>query len=153
MKRFLYTLCQWTWGLPQNLAGGLLWLWFRLRGCPCFRYQGAHGVVWTLRSGSMSLGSFLFLHPSWTPADKALLAHEYGHSIQSLFFGPLYLLTVGLPSILWAGLPVFQRRRRAGELDYYAVYPENQATRLGNRYARKTLSPGELKVRGKKRRK
>ena len=150
MKRFLYTLCQWTWGLPQNLAGGVLWLWFRLRGCPCFRYQGAHGVVWTLRSGSMSLGSFLFLHPSWTPADKALLAHEYGHTIQSLFFGPLYLLTVGLPSILWAGLPVFQRRRRAGKVSYYAVYPENQATSLGNRFAKKALSPGEIKTKARK---
>lgn len=141
MKRFLYALCQWTWGLPQNLAGGLLWLWFRLRGCPCFRYQGAHGVVWTLRSGSMSLGSFLFLHPSWTPANRALLAHEYGHTIQSLIFGPFYLLAVGLPSILWAGLPVFQKRRRAGKADYYAVYPEKQATSLGKRFAKKPLGP------------
>lgn len=141
MKGFLYALCQWTWGLPQNLAGGLLWLWFRLRGCPCFRYQGAHGVVWTLRSGSMSLGSFLFMHPSWTPANRALLAHEYGHTIQSLIFGPFYLLAVGLPSILWAGLPVFQKRRRAGKADYYAVYPEKQATRLGERFAKKPLGP------------
>lgn len=143
MKGFLYALCQWTWGLPQNLAGGLLWLWFRLRGCPCFRYQGAHGVVWTLRSGSMSLGSFLFMHPSWTPANRALLAHEYGHTIQSLIFGPFYLLAVGLPSILWAGLPVFQQRRRAGKADYYAVYPEKQATSLGARFAKKPLEPGK----------
>ena len=105
MKQFLYLLCQWTWGLPQNLVGLALYLYYRMKGCPNFRYQGAFGIIWTQRSGSMSMGSFLFMHPTWTPADKELLAHEYGHTIQSLFFGPLYLLTVGVPSILWAASP------------------------------------------------
>ncbi len=142
MKQFLYLLCQWTWGLPQNLVGGLLYLYYRLKGCPHFRYQGAFGVVWTQRSGSMSMGSFLFMHPTWTPEDKALLEHEYGHTIQSLFFGPAYLAAVGLPSVLWAGLPRFQKLRREKNRDYYAVYPEKQATRLGKRYAK---SPVKMK--------
>ena len=138
MKRFLYLVCQWTWGLPQNLVGGVLYLFYRVKGCPHFRYQGAFGVVWTQDSGSMSMGSFLFMHPTWTPADKELLAHEYGHTIQSLFFGPFYLLTVGVPSILWAGLPGFKKLRRKGR-GYYTVYPEKQATRLGKRYAKKAV--------------
>ena len=136
MKRLLYLLCQWTWGLPQNLAGGALYLYYRLRGCPHFRYQGAAGVIWPRRAGSMSLGRFLFLYPGWTPADRALLVHEYGHTFQSLLFGPLYLLTVGLPSFLWAGLPFFRKLRREKQISYYAVYPEKQATRLGERFAR-----------------
>ena len=144
MKQFLYLLCQWTWGLPQNLVGGALYLWYRLRGCPHFRYQGAFGVVWTQDSGSMSMGSFLFMHPTWDPKDRDLLAHEYGHTIQSLFFGPLYLLTVGIPSILWAGLPRFRKLRREKHLSYYAVYPEKQATSLGTRYAK---SPVKMKQR------
>ena len=139
MKQFLYLLCQWTWGLPQNLVGGVLYLYYRLKGCPHFRYQGASVVIWTQRSGSMSMGSFLFLHPTWTPDDKALLEHEYGHTIQSLFFGPLYLGAVGLPSILWAGLPRFKRLRRETSRSYYSVYPEKQATKLGKRYAKKTV--------------
>ena len=122
MKQFLYLLCQWTWGLPQNLVGLALYLYYRMKGCP----------------GSMSMGSFLFMHPTWTPADKELLAHEYGHTIQSLFFGPFYLLTVGVPSILWAGLPGFKKLRRKGR-GYYTVYPEKQATRLGKRYAKKAV--------------
>lgn len=148
MKGFLYALVQWTWGLPQNVLGAALYFWFRARGCPWFRYQGAHALVWTVKSGSMSMGSFLFLHPSWTPKDQALLAHEYGHSIQSLYFGPLYLLTVGLPSIIWAGTPALQRRRRERHVDYYSVYPENWATRLGARYAKET----PLHIKYKKRR-
>ena len=138
MKRFLYALCQWTWGLPQNLVGLALYLYYRYKGCPSFRYQGTFGVIWTQRSGSMSMGSFLFMHPSWTSEDRKLLAHEYGHTIQSLFFGPFYLLTVGLPSLLWAGLPRFQRLRREGRRGYYTVYPEKQASRLGERFAMDT---------------
>ena len=142
MKRFLYLLCQWTWGLPQNLIGAGFYLWYRLRGCPHFRYHGAFAVIWTKRSGSMSMGSFLFLHPDWNPEDRELLNHEFGHTIQSLLFGPLYLLTVGLPSVLWAGLPVFRRMRRQGRRNYYSVYPEHSASALGRRFAGKETDQG-----------
>lgn len=136
MKRFLYILCQWTWGLPQNLVGGAFYLWYRARGCPHFRYRGALAVIWPKRIGSMSMGRHLFLYRDWKPEDHALLAHEYGHTIQSLFLGPLYLLLVGLPSVLWAGLPVFVRLRRRTRRSYYSVYPEKQASSLGVRFAK-----------------
>jgi len=136
MKRLLYLLCQWTWGLPQTLIGAGIYLCYRLKGCPHFRYQGAWAVIWRQKAGSMSMGCFLFLHPTWTPRDQRLLAHEYGHTIQSLFLGPLYLLAVGLPSLIWAGSPALRRRRRARKIPSDAVYPEKQATALGLRFAR-----------------
>ena len=136
-RRFLFYLIQFTWGLPQNLVGLGFFLFYRLRGCPHFSYQGAVVTIWTNPTGSMSMGRYLFLEPSWTPKDHDLLAHEYGHTIQSLFFGPLYLLTVGLPSVLWAGLPCFRNMRRKGR-SYYSVYPEKGATRLGQRFAKQT---------------
>ena len=149
MKQFLYLLCQWTWGLPQNLVGGVLYLWYRLRGCPHFRYQGAFGVIWDRKAGSMSMGSFLFMHPTWAQERNDLLAHEYGHTIQSLFFGPFYLLSVGLPSILWAGLPHFKQQRRAGLRSYYSVYPEKQASLLGARVAKAAVRVKHGKVNRK----
>lgn len=136
MKRFLYVLWQWTWGLPQNLVGLCFFLYYRAKGCRSFSYQGASVTIWTKTAGSMSMGRYLFLEPSWTPKDHDLLAHEYGHTIQSLFFGPLYLLGVGLPSVLWAGLPRFQRMRREKKLSYYSVYPEKGATKFGKRFAK-----------------
>lgn len=136
MKKLLYILCQWTWGLPQNLVGLGFFLFYRCKGCRSFSYQGARVTIWTQRSGSMSMGRYLFMEPSWTSKDHGLLAHEYGHTIQSLFFGPLYLPAVGLPSLLWAGLPCFQKMRRAGKRSYYSVYPEKSATRLGERFAK-----------------
>ena len=138
MKRLLYLLWQWTWGLPQNLAGGAIYLFCRLRGCPHFRYQGALVTIWTQKAGSMSMGRFLFLYPGWAPKDHDLLAHEYGHSIQSLMLGPLYLLAVGLPSVIWAGLPALAVLRRERKISYYSVYPEKWASDLGARFAKET---------------
>ncbi len=135
MKRLLYILWQWIWGLPQNLVGLGFYLFYRRKGCPSFSYQGARVTVWTNHAGSMSMGRYLFMAPGWRPGNHRLLAHEYGHTIQSLFFGPVYLLVVGLPSILWAGLPLCKRMRRAGK-PYYSVYPEKGATRLGERFAK-----------------
>ena len=141
MKRLLYIVWQYTWGLLQNLAGGTIYAFYRLRGCPHFAYQGALAVIWLVRSGSMSLGRFLFLHESYRPGDRALLAHEYGHTIQSLILGPLYLFVIGLPSLLWAGLPVFQRRRHDRHVSYYSFYPEKWANALGARFARPRRDP------------
>ena len=141
MKRLLYIVWQYTWGLLQNLAGGTIYAFYRLRGCPHFAYQGALAVIWPVRSGSMSLGRFLFLHESYRPGDRALLAHEYGHTIQSLILGPLYLFVIGLPSLLWAGLPVFQRRRHDRHVSYYSFYPEKWANSLGARFARPRRDP------------
>ena len=141
MKRLLYIVWQSTWGLLQNLAGGTIYAFYRLRGCPHFAYQGALAVIWPVRSGSMSLGRFLFLHESYRPGDRALLAHEYGHTIQSLILGPLYLFVIGLPSLLWAGLPVFQRRRHDRHVSYYSFYPEKWANALGARFARPRRDP------------
>lgn len=141
MKRLLYIVWQYTWGLLQNLAGGTIYAFYRLRGCPHFAYQGALAVIWPVRSGSMSLGRFLFLHESYRLGDRALLAHEYGHTIQSLILGPLYLFVIGLPSLLWAGLPVFQRRRHDRHVSYYSFYPEKWANALGARFARPRRDP------------
>jgi hypothetical protein len=54
--------------------------------------------------------------------------HELGHQRQSEMFGPLYLLIVGLPSIIRARIWV---GRKLPPLDYYKGWPENQADKLG----------------------
>ena len=65
--------------------------------------------------------------------DRRLLVHEYGHTIQSLMLGPLYLVVIGLPSALWLNTPSFVRKRRQGRTSYYAFYTERWANRLGER--------------------
>lgn len=71
-----------------------------------------------------------------------LLVHEYGHTIQSLFFGPLYLLLVGVPSIMWSFLTVYVRKRDKEHISYFSAYPERWANSLGE-WITKEKSIGE----------
>ena len=66
-----------------------------------------------------------------TPALERILRHEYGHSIQSLVLGPLYLFVVGLPSILWCRVPALGKSWRSGRRSYYSFITERSADRLG----------------------
>lgn len=125
MKLFFFYLLQWTWGLPQNLAGFALWLCCKGEKEP--RFHGAMVKRWAF-SGSAGIGMFLFLDRA---ADREILVHEYGHSIQSVILGPLFFLVIGLPSLLWAGLPLFRRYRQKRNRSYYWFYPERWASRLG----------------------
>jgi hypothetical protein len=85
--------------------------------------------------GAVSLGIFVF----HTKHDSAIVPvglenrdHEWGHSVQSRTFGPLYLLIVGVPSALrvfYAAMYRFFKGRRWG--GYYDGWPENAADRLG----------------------
>lgn len=47
--------------------------------------------------------------------------------------GPLYLLVIGLPSLIWAGLPAFERFRVRKGYSYYRLFPERWANLLARR--------------------
>jgi hypothetical protein len=64
---------------------------------------------------------------------RMITVHEYGHTIQSLILGPLYLFVIGAPSLLWAGIPAFSRMRRRRQMSYYRFYPERWANHLGEK--------------------
>lgn len=64
---------------------------------------------------------------------KMLLVHEYGHTIQSLIFGPIYLIAVGVPSIAWSFLPTYVKKREHEKISYFSAYPETWANHLGER--------------------
>ena len=122
-----YTLLQFTWGIVQNVIGGIL---FALLGRGKAEiYRGALVRRWNL-SGSMTLGMFILMDRGH---GEDVLAHEWGHTVQSVILGPLYLVVVGIPSLMWAGLPYFERYRRRKNRSYYWLYCEAWATRIGNR--------------------
>ena len=132
MKLFLYRLCQCTWGLPQTVLG-LLEFW-KHREERHYSYRGA--IVTECKCNlNISLGMFVFITEEKTNSGSSgisrVLAHEYGHTIQSLFLGPLYLLVIGVPSWLWCNLPCFRRLRKQKNISYYSLYTEKWADRLG----------------------
>ena len=127
MKNILFSLWQWTWGLPQTLLGSIFWIVYR--NCPHSRYHGAIVTDWPLR-GSLGVGMFLFIGQG-SDRDQILI-HEFGHSVQSLILGPLFLPIMGIPSFLWANLPWARRLRREKHVSYYVFYPESNANWLGS---------------------
>lgn len=108
------------WQLPQNLVAVVMMLFLGKRvvvdktdWCTC--YKGEH------MSGGISLGSFAFVSPYLSTKPEAI-AHELkGHTYQSRILGPLYLIVIGLPSLLnaWIGFTDC----------YYDFYTEKNANK------------------------
>ncbi len=140
MKIFLYRMWQCTWGILQTLLGAIVF--FMHHRDKHFHYHGAIITVWEAGS-SVSLGMFVFVTSGPYFAKKfegqigveelsnRLLVHEYGHTIQSLILGPLYLVLIGIPSALWAAFG--GKRRKEEQIPYGAFFTEKWANRLGER--------------------
>lgn len=128
MRTFLFRLLQCTWGFPQTVIGLIIFIFLKKRNI-----SGFHGAIvtrWSFRY-SVSLGLFIFLAED---ADERLLQHEYGHCIQSLMLGLLYVPLVLLPSVIWLRLPMCRRYRCRKCISYYSFITERTADRLGERY-------------------
>ncbi len=124
MKTLLFRLWQWTWGFPQSLVGLIVYLLNRDK--PHETYRGCIVTHWNNR-GSMGMGMFLFLGCD----DPQVRVHEFGHSVQSVILGPLFLPIMGIPSFLWCNLPVCRKLRKEKKISYYRFYPESTANKLG----------------------
>ena len=127
----VYMFLQCTWGIIQTLAG-LVFFLISLK----YEHSFYHGAIKTLRPdiGGVSLGMFIFVSDQEEDgfSDKTAV-HEFGHTIQSLILGPLYLFTVGIVSGLWCALPYFRRMRLNKGISYNACVTEFTANSLGER--------------------
>ena len=137
MRFVLADIVHVTWGLPTSIAGAVVCAACGPRR-ERFRFRSALVTEWGLRAG-LSLGPFIFVPPHYP---RPLLVHEYGHSVQSLCLGPLYLPVVVVPSLLWAGIPHVERWRVRHGISYYALPTENWANAWGERAC------GEPSMRG-----
>ncbi len=126
MKQIIINILLWIWCFPQMLLGLILKVIYK--GKPTvYHIDGKIYSVYhsKLKSGSISLGKFILLCETHHN-NEITIKHEYGHYIQSLLLGPLYLLVIGIPSFLWAN--VFWN----GKSDYYSFYTEKWANKLGD---------------------
>lgn len=77
------------------------------------------------RWSAISLGNYILTSRELS---TETLFHERGHQVQSVFFGPLYLILVGIPSMLRAIIKTILRKDNHW---YHSGYPENWADKLG----------------------
>ena len=109
-----------VWQLPQNLIGLLLRLFWKTEFK--IEYKDKTIRVCSKFPSGISLGETILLKNA-IPVD---IKHEYGHTRQSLYLGPLYLFVIGIPSILWAATYKLFKK------DYYtSFYTEIWADKLG----------------------
>lgn len=130
MKTLLLFILTFIWQLPQNIVaifmlpflGKLRLISFKKL---CFAFECSK------MSGGISLGNFAFLSPKRS-RHAASVAHEQeGHTHDSKLFGPLYLLIIGLPSLLHAWL--YDK-----STCYYDFWTERRANRFANIEVKKT---------------
>lgn len=115
------------WQLPQWIVG---WFYLAFKGNSLvngFMYNGARYYVLDGQRGSVTFcKDFIFLSKIAQYSD-ATIKHEYGHTIQSKYLGWLYLIIIGLPSIIWAFIHSnFMRYKKYGDF-----WTEKWADRLG----------------------
>ena len=124
-------MLQCTWGFFQTLAGAVVFLVLIKR--KHFIYRAGIATLWQ-RGESLSLGLFFFVSEQASDdRRKELCAHEYGHSVQSVILGPLFLPVIGLPSSLWCMLPYFVRMRERKGISYHSLYTERWANFIGEK--------------------
>lgn len=119
MKKVLMYL----WQLPQNLCG-LVYSLFH-KGALIKEYEDAVVYRSSKMYGGVSLGKYLFVNKY---ASMKTVKHEYGHYRQSKYLGWLYLLVIGLPSIVWCTLHMCGCFRNK---PYEWFYTEKWADSLG----------------------
>ena len=112
MKKRILFLSAITWELPQTILAVLLLVFSRSVKSGKTQRSGVIYRGWTLSTASFSLGHFIFIGYESGSSDYAL-RHEYGHSIQSLYLGPLYLLVVALPTLVQDILVEIQSKKVA----------------------------------------
>lgn len=120
----LLDIILYLWQLPQNLAGLLLVL--LLKPEDSYQFNRARLYYASRMRGGISLGRYIIVRSAMRDYTGRTEWHEYGHSRQSMFLGPLYLLVIGLPSLLWAA--VWQPGHGSS---YYDFYTEKWADKLG----------------------
>lgn len=129
--RALFYIVQFTWGLPVNLAGLIVFLC--CKGPRRERFCNSFVTYLPGNLGGLSLGIFIFLSLQNADDRRGLCAHEYGHTIQCLFLGPLYWPVVAIPSAVWYHF--FAGFRKRHQMAYDTLYCERWATAWGRKWS------------------
>lgn len=124
----------WLWQLPQNLCG-IIYRSISKDNRICVienddsRSVGAK-VYLQRAKGGVTLGKYVFINQDYTDKE-AVIKYECGHVKQSKILGPLYLLVIGIPSILHAWLNNYIGCYwKNGKYNYYHFYTEKWANKL-----------------------
>ena len=128
--RLLFTIFLYIWQLPQNLVG-LLFLLF-ITGEVKHKLGSIRFFYAKSFPGGITLGEYIILGTR----DEWDVKHEFGHVLQSRYLGPLYLLVVGIFSLIHAGINNIIGCCKKHKEGYYHFWTEKWANKLSYKYGR-----------------
>jgi hypothetical protein len=147
MNVFLRILTE-IWQLPQHIIAYIIMLVNRKSIEPMVSKDDDihYYLVDHLFDCGVSLGNYIFLDIDGNH-NYMSVRHEHGHQIQSLILGPLYLIFIGLPSIVGNTINRIKRKyfEKNYDPDFYYKQPwEAWADKLGgvDRKSHKDIKKG-----------
>ena len=126
INNYIKDSIKWLWQFPQNMLA------LCIEGILCkaaYREGKADGntiIVNIVLPSAMSLGDYLFVNPM---SSQKTIQHECGHSKQSDILGPLYLIVIGIPSLLH-NMAHYLCSKIGIKWNYYSFYTEYWANKL-----------------------
>ena len=125
------------WELPQNLIGLLLYRKYKKNNNIQNITHEYNRMFIKVKKGAVSLGYFIFWSDEGTKyfdlnGDNKM--HEYGHSVQSRIFGPLYIFVIVIPSVfrVITARKYYEENNKVWD-KYYDGFPENWAEKIAKR--------------------
>ena len=128
IMKYIRNLILFIWQLPQHIVA-IIYFGYLVMMCKDLgvdsRYKQATVIPCIMR-GAVTLGNYVFV--GLNSEYRKTVKHELGHTIQSKILGPLYLIIIGIPSIIWAAV----HKKIASNQPYDWFYTESTANKLGN---------------------
>ncbi|MBE6613278.1 MAG: hypothetical protein E7632_12390 [Ruminococcaceae bacterium] len=127
--RAAYIALSLTWGAPLTLAGALTFAVLMAAGKRPKRF----GYCWYIEVGENwgGLEFGLFFLTCKNPS-LHLCAHEHGHGLQNILWGPLMPMVITIPSaIRWHWRHLSEALGHPPKKPYDAIWFEGQATKWG----------------------
>ena len=133
LKRIGFYFLSFTWGFIMSFIGliaiAVLACMGRVRTFHG-RLYGTIGKGW----GGLELGCFFICGEDCQSDD--LRAHECGHGLQNIIWGPLGIFVIFIPSAIryWYRELKYNRKGLTPPTDYDSIWFEKQATEWGKKY-------------------
>ena len=134
IKRTLFYCLSFTWGIIMSLIGLIAVISIGLfKG-----FHTYHGRLFTSIGknwGGVSLGCFFICDENCINSEH-LKAHESGHGLQNIVFGPLFPFVVAIPSMIryWYRELKYDRKGKVAPTKYDDIWFEGLATKWGKQY-------------------
>lgn len=134
MSKTLFWILSWTWGFPMTFIGSLIFILLQLAGIKPSKNQ--YGWVFEIGKdwGGVEMGPFAIVNEN---PSQHILDHEFGHSLQNCYIGPLMpFISIASAIRYWYREYLTQvKGMKYSELpDYDDIWFEGTATYLGKHY-------------------